>query len=95
MASYLVCASPRSGTELLCRGLAATGVAGCPREYFLAEDPQPSWLRANDPGRTGSSRAHGLPGPGPGPSDAPSIQRPERGLGSRLPRGQGIPPGAL
>jgi hypothetical protein len=37
--SYLVCASPRSGTELLCRGLAATGVAGCPREYFLAEDP--------------------------------------------------------
>jgi trehalose 2-sulfotransferase len=37
--SYLVCASQRSGTELLCRGLAATGVAGCPREYFLAEDP--------------------------------------------------------
>jgi LPS sulfotransferase NodH len=37
--SYLVCASPRSGTELLCRCLAATGVAGCPREYFLAEDP--------------------------------------------------------
>jgi len=44
-ASYLVCASPRSGTELLCRGLAATGVAGCPREYFLAEDPArlPDW----------------------------------------------------
>jgi LPS sulfotransferase NodH len=38
-ASYLVCASPRSGTELLCRCLAATGVAGCPAEYFLAEDP--------------------------------------------------------
>ena len=44
-ASYLVCASQRSGTELLCRGLAATGVAGCPREYFLAEDPArlPGW----------------------------------------------------
>ena len=44
-AGYLVCASPRSGTELLCRGLAATGVAGCPREYFLAEDPAklPDW----------------------------------------------------
>jgi LPS sulfotransferase NodH len=44
-ASYLVCASPRSGTELLCRALAATGVAGCPREYFLAEDPArlPGW----------------------------------------------------
>jgi trehalose 2-sulfotransferase len=43
--SYLVCASPRSGTELLCRGLAATGIAGCPREYFLAEDPAklPDW----------------------------------------------------
>ena len=43
--SYLVCASPRSGTELLCRGLAATGVAGRPQEYFLAEDPAklPDW----------------------------------------------------
>ena len=43
--SYLVCASQRSGTELLCRGLAATGVAGCPQEYFLAEDPAklPGW----------------------------------------------------
>jgi trehalose 2-sulfotransferase len=44
-ASYLVCASPRSGTELLCRCLAATGVVGCPQEYFLAEDPAklPDW----------------------------------------------------
>jgi trehalose 2-sulfotransferase len=43
--SYLVCASQRSGTELLCRCLAATGVAGCPQEYFLAEDPAklPDW----------------------------------------------------
>ena len=43
--SYLVCASPRSGTELLCRCLAATGIAGCPKEYFLAEDPAklPDW----------------------------------------------------
>ena len=55
----------------------------------------PRWLRANDPGRAGSSRTRGLPGPDPGPPDAPSIQRPERGLGSRLPRGQDIPPGAL
>jgi LPS sulfotransferase NodH len=44
-ASYLVRANPRSGTELLCRCLAATGVAGCPQEYFLAEDPAklPDW----------------------------------------------------
>jgi LPS sulfotransferase NodH len=43
--SYLVCASQRSGTELLCRCLAATGVAGRPQEYFLAEDPAklPDW----------------------------------------------------
>ena len=38
-------ASSNAGTELLCRGLAATGVAGRPREYFLAEDPArlPDW----------------------------------------------------
>ena len=44
-ASYLVCANPRSGTELLSRCLAATGVAGRPQEYFLAEDPAklPDW----------------------------------------------------
>jgi LPS sulfotransferase NodH len=32
--SYLVCGTPRSGTSLLCRLLAATGVAGRPEEYF-------------------------------------------------------------
>jgi len=32
--SYLVCATPRSGSTLLCEGLKATGVAGCPEEYF-------------------------------------------------------------
>jgi LPS sulfotransferase NodH len=31
---YLVCASQRSGSTLLCETLAATGVAGVPREYF-------------------------------------------------------------
>lgn len=31
---YLVCASQRSGTTLLCETLEATGVAGVPREYF-------------------------------------------------------------
>lgn len=34
--SYLVCATPRSGSTLLCDGLAATGVAGRPEEYFEA-----------------------------------------------------------
>ena len=34
--SYLVCATPRSGSTLLCQGLAATGLAGRPEEYFEA-----------------------------------------------------------
>jgi LPS sulfotransferase NodH len=34
--SYLVCATPRSGSTLLCAGLEGTGVAGRPREYFEA-----------------------------------------------------------
>lgn len=32
--SYLVCATPRSGSTLLCESLMETGVAGRPREYF-------------------------------------------------------------
>jgi len=32
--SYLVCATPRSGSTLLCEALESTGVAGHPREYF-------------------------------------------------------------
>jgi len=34
--TYLVCATPRSGSTLLCEGLKATGVAGVPEEYFEA-----------------------------------------------------------
>jgi LPS sulfotransferase NodH len=34
--SYLVCATPRSGSTLLCAALEATGIAGRPREYFEA-----------------------------------------------------------
>jgi trehalose 2-sulfotransferase len=34
--SYLVCATPRSGSTLLCETLERTGVAGRPREYFEA-----------------------------------------------------------
>jgi len=32
--SYFVCATPRSGSTVLCRSLTATGVAGRPEEYF-------------------------------------------------------------
>jgi LPS sulfotransferase NodH len=34
--SYLVCATPRSGSTLLCEALKATGIAGRPEEYFEA-----------------------------------------------------------
>src|ERR1700754_339182 len=34
--SYLVCATPRSGSTLLCHLLDQTGVAGHPEEYFEA-----------------------------------------------------------
>src|ERR671917_2614911 len=34
--SYLVCATPRSGSTLLCEALSGTGLAGRPAEYFEA-----------------------------------------------------------
>jgi LPS sulfotransferase NodH len=34
--SYLVCATPRSGSTLVCQALTQTGVAGRPEEYFEA-----------------------------------------------------------
>jgi trehalose 2-sulfotransferase len=36
LSSYVVCATPRSGSTLLCEALAGTGVAGRPAEYFEA-----------------------------------------------------------
>jgi LPS sulfotransferase NodH len=36
MLSYLVCATPRSGSTLLCHELHQTGLAGHPQEYFEA-----------------------------------------------------------
>lgn len=36
MLSYLVCATPRSGSTLLCQELDKTGLAGHPQEYFEA-----------------------------------------------------------
>ena len=36
MTSYLVCATPRSGSTLLCEALRETGVAGNPLEFFEA-----------------------------------------------------------
>ena len=36
--AYLVCATPRSGSTLVCQALTDTGVAGRPEEYFEGVD---------------------------------------------------------
>ena len=58
MWSYLVCATPRSGSTLLCELLKDTGVAGRPEEYFEARSdtglpPHPGDYLENLP-RTGA-----------------------------------------
>jgi LPS sulfotransferase NodH len=40
--SYLICATPRSGSFLLCEALKNTGLAGQPEEYFWRGD-EPFW----------------------------------------------------
>jgi LPS sulfotransferase NodH len=35
--SYVVCSTPRSGSSMLCRALASTGLLGTPTEYFNAD----------------------------------------------------------
>lgn len=40
--SYLICATPRTGSTLLCGLLSSTGVAGLPESYFRLPDEQ-SW----------------------------------------------------
>lgn len=54
--SYLICATPRSGSTLLCAALDGTGVAGHPEEHFevLLEtgrrrQPRDYFQRSNDP----------------------------------------------
>ena len=36
--AYFLCATPRTGSTLLCGLLRASGVAGCPQSYFRAQD---------------------------------------------------------
>ena len=40
--AYVICATPRTGSSLLCGLLESTGVAGCPESYFRLPDEQ-SW----------------------------------------------------
>jgi trehalose 2-sulfotransferase len=55
--SYFVCATPRSGSTVVCKSLAATGVAGRPEEYFerlrhsgLPREPREYFEGTADPG---------------------------------------------
>ena len=55
-ASYLICATPRSGSTMLCDALEGTGIAGRPEEHFevLLEtgrprQPRDYFQRSNDP----------------------------------------------
>ena len=68
---YVVCATPRSGSNYLCQLLASTGVLGRPREYFNAvgrrkyddpdypEDPQLQIQQVLSTGAT-SNRVYGV-----------------------------------
>lgn len=54
--SYVICATPRSGSTLLCEALRATGVAGSPGEHFeflldtgLPKRPRDYFQRSDDP----------------------------------------------
>lgn len=54
--SYLVCATPRSGSTLLCEALTNTGLAGHPKEFFealratgLPRRPQEYFTGVDDP----------------------------------------------
>jgi LPS sulfotransferase NodH len=46
--SYLVCATPRSGSTLLCKALDRTGVAGHPEEFFEAKQQTGAPARGSD-----------------------------------------------
>lgn len=44
--AYIICTSPRTGSTLLCKGLAATGWAGAPAEYFdYRPEVKEHWMR--------------------------------------------------
>lgn len=55
--SYVICTSPRSGSTLLCRMLADTGIAGKPASLFYASSLE-DWLTRMKitPGETASER---------------------------------------
>jgi LPS sulfotransferase NodH len=79
--SYLVCATPRSGSTLLCEALSATGVAGDPLEFFEAvpETGEPrrplDYLQGLDEPGTLALVAGAPPHPPPPYSDLRGVER--------------------
>lgn len=73
--SYLVCATPRSGSTLVCKALTQTGVAGKPEEYFEAlrhsgqpRRPEEYFIGVEDPSIIDHLRERSVGGAGPQPS---------------------------
>jgi LPS sulfotransferase NodH len=73
--AYLVVATPRSGSTLLCETLRATGVAGIPLEHFevfrhstLPRQPREHFTALEDPGVLGLLSPLDPPRPDPEPS---------------------------
>src|SRR3954451_25387243 len=71
--SYLVCATPRSGSTLVCHALGETGVAGRPEEDFEALRHSGSPRRPEEcfPGAEDQSTRDRLGGRGLGPEQPP------------------------
>jgi LPS sulfotransferase NodH len=76
-AAYLVCATPRSGSTLICEMLARTGVAGRPQEYFEAlkatgrpRQPREYFAGVDDPEVLSLLPATAPPAPEPEPFEA-------------------------
>ena len=75
--TYFVCATPRSGSTLLCEALSRTGVAGRPAEYFetllhsgLRRQPREYFTAYADP-TVGGLLPEVAPDPGPTLPDGP------------------------
>jgi LPS sulfotransferase NodH len=77
--TYFVCATPRSGSTLLCEALSRTGVAGLPAEYFetlvhsgLRRQPR-EYFSAHDDPSVGGLLPESAPDPGPALPDGPYV----------------------
>jgi len=99
--SYLVCATPRSGSTLVCHALEETGVAGHPEEYFealrhsgparAAPRNTSSGSRTSRSATTSARRAIGSEPPAPLAALEPRRLRPLPRMGGR--RGRTTPNG--